>query len=56
MPVSDKQFNKLVSKLTKSTRKDLRLGLSELLRFDEVLYECERFEQRIDILVEEKRS
>lgn len=56
MPVSQKSFDKIVSKLHLKTRQVLRTGLSELLKFDEVLYECERFEQRVDILVEEKRS
>ena len=55
MPLPNKQFKKIVKKLDAKVRSQLRLGLAELLTFEEVLYECERFEQRIEMLVEEKR-
>ncbi len=55
MPLPNKQFKKIVKKLDAKVRSQLRLGLAELLTFEEVLYECERFEQRIEMLIEEKR-
>ena len=55
MPLQNKQFKKIVKKLDAKVRLQLRLGLAELLTFEEVLYECERFEQRIEMLVEDKR-
>lgn len=39
MPVSDKAFKKAVSKGMAVARNNLRRGLSEILKFDEVLYE-----------------
>lgn len=32
----------------------LRKGLAEFLSFDEVMYESDKFEERIQIIVEEK--
>ena len=55
MPLPNKQFKKVVKKLDGQVRSQLRSGLAELLTFEEVLYECERYEQRIDMLVEDKR-
>jgi len=55
MPLRNMQFKKIVKKLDSKVRSELRLGLAELLTFEEVLYECERFEQRIEMLIEEKR-
>lgn len=55
MPLSDKQFKKIVKRISRETGKKLRYGLCEILKFEEVLYECERFNQRVDCLVEEKK-
>lgn len=55
MPLPCKQFKKIIKGLENKSRSQLRVGLAELLTFEEVLYECERFEQRIEMLIEEKR-
>jgi hypothetical protein len=55
MPLPCRQFKKIVKRLEGQTRSKLRSGLAEILTFEEVLYECERFEQRIEMLIEEKR-
>jgi hypothetical protein len=38
MPLQNKQFKKIVKKLDVKVRSELRLGLAELLTFEEVLY------------------
>ena len=54
MPIGVKQFKKIVKRLENQARTNLRYGLSELLKFEEVLFECEKLEQRIALLVDER--
>jgi len=44
MPLASKQFKKIVKRLETQARANLRFGLCELLKFDEVLFECEKLE------------
>jgi hypothetical protein len=44
MPLADKHFAKIVKGACREARLKLRHGLSELLKFDELQSECERFD------------
>ena len=51
MPLPDKKFNKIIKKIEMESKAMLRGGLAEFLQFDEVMYESDKFEQRITSLV-----
>ena len=51
MPLPAKKFNKIIKKIEMECKAMLRGGLAEFLQFDEVMYESDKFEQRITSLV-----
>ena len=51
MPLPAKKFNKIIKKIEMESKAMLRGGLAEFLQFDEVMYESDKFEQRITSLV-----